>query len=199
MGCVCSTRPEIKIESFSIEIFLVEKTAKTGEFNFKRIFSKNYEIKLGLKVFDYLKSSTDLLNNYFKNGFYDTKEKNGSNKDSNLNIKRSLYIFYYTKQKIPKIKEHDYAKNFNPYNENALNEDNNIKKIKIILLYNLDSLGIDKKDFYGEIDKIIKYGIGEDYDFDGKSIIFNSEEVSEIKDDDLNDERIELELLQGIN
>lgn len=190
MGCGSSKVIEIKTEYFELDFLTIDKSKSKNEFILKKLYREKFEAKPKLNILDYLKTSTEILTKNIFEEFFQ-KEKKIKNEAKNF-----LFIFYFWNSKFPKIKNLEFANNFKPFEENILHEQCKIKKLIIITMKNFTSLGIEKKDFYNELDTIIKADTS-NCDFDDIKLKLKTDEIS-IHESDLDDEKIENELLQGI-
>jgi len=190
MGCSCSNKIENNPEYLTIEFFSLEKYNINGEYILKKNHSEFLEIKPNLSIFDYLNTPTNDLSKKF------VDVNHLEIKNNNFSTKNSLYIFYYSQLKFPKIKDLNYTKNFKPFDENILNEDNKIKKLIILSMENFQILGIDKKEFYNKLDHLLKAN-PKNSELENKILRIISEEVSLINESEPNDNKIESEINQG--
>lgn len=194
MGCGGSKREDNKnklaSEYFIIELYNLEKTTIQGEFAIKSVTSENNLIKPELKFFDYLKTyNNEQLKSYSGDSDAD-KDK------SDAIWKNSLYIFYFIKQKFSKVRDFNYSKKYNPFDENILNDDNKIKQVSIFSMQNFPSFGIEKKDFFSSLDSLLK-SQGSDTNINNKLIRIKTEETSCIIEAELEDGFIEKQMEKG--
>ena len=187
MGCGGTKKSET--ENFSIEIINLDKSKSSGEFIITKKFLEIFNIKPENKIFDYFKSSSNpFLNDFCKNLENDIKLNDTISKTS-------LYIFYFHNKKIPKIRDLFYTKTYNPFDENILNDSLKLKKISVFLIENLKKLFLEKKDFFIELDDLIKKSPSNS-DLSGKILSIRTDDIS-IDEEDLDDKKIEYQMEQG--
>ena len=192
MGCGGSKLEEIKTEKFEIEFLTLDNRKTSNDLYLKKIYNKTFETKPKHTIINYLKNSTEtFIHKIFEENFPENKIKKSENKNQNF-----LCILYFWNSKFPKIKDFEYTKNFQPFEENILHEESKIKKLIVISMENFISLGIEKKDFYNELDVLIKADTS-NFDIADKKLKLKSDEIS-IHESDMDDEKIHNELLQGI-
>ncbi len=193
MGCGSSKVNEVITDHFEIDFFTVDKSKSISELSLKRLYKENFELKPKQSILNYLKASSEKFIKIIFEEF--STEENKKNKNQSKNF---ICIFNFWNSKIPKIKLFEDAKNFQPFEENILHKECKIKKLVIITMQNFTSLGVEKKEFYNELDAIIKADNTGNWDFADKKLKLKTDEIS-IHESDVDEEKIENELLEGMN